>query len=144
MRRHYQELRPLTEMNVTNLLDTAFILLMAFMIVAPALKHGIELELPSVRGENLDSIKTVTVVIQKPAAPGGPDRIYIEDRRYSLEELGEELRRRRQLFPELDVLLEADKAVPWDTIAKTMSTIRQAGIAQFGAVLEPELGGPAS
>jgi biopolymer transport protein ExbD len=41
-------------MNVTNLLDTAFTLLMAFMIVAPSIKHGIDLEMPQTSGQIID------------------------------------------------------------------------------------------
>ena len=95
MRRHRQDLTLMADLNVTNLLDTAFILLMAFMIVSPAIKHGLELELPTAQGQNIDSTKTLTVVIMKRAASSGPAPIYVDDRRVSLEELKEERRLKR-------------------------------------------------
>ena len=48
MKRHRQPLEIASDMNVTNLIDTSFILLITFMLVAPQLKHGIQLELPEV------------------------------------------------------------------------------------------------
>ena len=127
----------MADLNVTNLLDTAFILLMAFMIVSPAVKHGLELELPTVQGQNIDSAKTLTVVIMKRAASSGPAPIYIDDRRVSLQDLEEEIARQKQMFPELEVLLEIDKSVPWENAAQAMAAVMEAGIKNIGLPMMP-------
>lgn len=129
----------MTEMNVTNLLDTAFVLLMAFMIVAPAIKHGIEIDLPTVNGQNMDAQKTVTVVIQKSPLDAADAWIYVEDKRYMLEDLTKELRTRKQLFPKLDVLIEADKQAPFGVVAQAMGAIKNAGINDVGWVTQPDM-----
>jgi biopolymer transport protein TolR len=145
MRRHRQELQPFTEMNVTNLLDTAFTLLMAFMIVAPSIKHGIDLEMPQTSGQIIDKdeTKTITVIIES-AEEGGEDRVYIEDpdegdkaRRVSLEELSSDLERQKMTYPQLDVFLEVDRRVTYETFAKTLGTIKRSGIEDVGLVTEP-------
>jgi biopolymer transport protein ExbD len=137
MIRHRQELGPMTDINVTNLLDTAFVLLMAFMIVAPAIKHGIELELPTVNGQNIDSEKTATVVIQKPPIEGSGGWIYLDDKRMTLEELTKELSVRKRIFPNLDVMLEADEGVTFGIVAETMGAVKDAGIADVGWLTQP-------
>lgn len=145
MRRHRQELQPFTEMNVTNLLDTAFTLLMAFMIVAPSIKHGIDLQVPQTQGGIIDKddTKTITVVIER-NDEGGEDRIYIEDtgaeekaRRVSLEELSKDLELKRMTFPQMDVFLEVDREVSYDTFARTLGTIKATGIENVGLITEP-------
>lgn len=144
MRRHRQELQPFTEMNVTNLLDTAFTLLMAFMIVAPSIKHGIDLEVPQTQGEIIDKdeTKTLTVVIKK--GEGEADRIYITDpaeeenaREVNLQELARDLELTRMTYPDLDVFLEADRNVTYDTFAKALGTIKATGIENIGLVTDP-------
>lgn len=131
MRRHRQELGPLTEMNVTNLLDTAFVLLMAFMIVAPATKHGIELDLPVVEGESMDKKKTLTVVIAEPSSEG-TERVYVDDERLTYEGLTKLLIDRKARFPELDILVEVDKSVPAEILLQTVSAIKDSGIENIG------------
>lgn len=128
----------MTDINVTNLLDTAFVLLMAFMIVAPAIKHGIELELPTVDGQSIDSEKTATVVIQK--SPLGDDTgwIFLDDKRMTLEELTSELAERKRIFPKLDVMLEADGGVKFEIVAQTMGAVHEAGIKDVGWITQPE------
>ena len=48
MRRHRRQLNVLSEINLTNLVDTSFVLLIGFMLMAPTIKHGIKIEYPQV------------------------------------------------------------------------------------------------
>jgi biopolymer transport protein TolR len=118
---------------------------MAFMIVAPSIKHGIDLQVPETRGEIIDKdeTKTITVVIE-PGEDGGEDRIYVEDtsleekaRRVSLEELSRDLELKKMTFPQMDVFLEVDRQVSYDTFAKTLGTIKATGIENVGLVTDP-------
>ena len=132
MRRHRQDLTLMADWNVTNRLYTAFILLMAFMIVSPAVKHGLELELPKAQGQNIDSTKTLSVVMPKRAGSSGEAPMYIDDRRVSLEELKEEIARQKRMFPELDVLIEADESVPWGNVAQAWAAVMETGVEKIG------------
>jgi biopolymer transport protein ExbD len=127
----------MTEMNVTNLLDTAFILLMAFMIVAPAIKHGIELDLPEVGAGNLDTKKTVTVVLEKRPFEEASDRIYIEGRRVTPQQLTAEIQKLQRVFPELDVVIEGDREAIYGTFALAIAAIQDAGVRNVGLVTQP-------
>lgn len=139
MRRHRQALQPFTEMNVTNLLDTAFILLMAFMIVAPTIEHGIDLDLPVVEAKDVSDpdVKTVTVVIEKAKLEGASDAIYLDDRRVTIGEMKSALGKKREAFPDLNVQMEVDRRVSYDIFAKAMGAVQSAGIDNVVLITEP-------
>lgn len=139
MRRHYRELIILSEMNLTNLLDTAFTLLISFMLVAPTIKHGIELELPRIsRQEMQTDIKTLTIAIKKKQFEDTVEPIYVEDDRVELEELKTIIAMHRELYPQMSVLIEADKAATYDTVAKVLATLQNLGINNVGLPTRPE------
>lgn len=138
MRRHRQDLQPLTEMNVTNLLDTAFILLMAFMIVAPTIKTGILIDLPIVEpSEQLDSPKPMTVTIEKAKTAGGSDVITFDQRRVDFADLEKALVEKQKKLSDLDIIMEIDKGVNWNTVAEALGAVQSAGIDNVGFRTEP-------
>ena len=137
MKRHRDEIKPISEMNVTNLLDTAFILLMAFMLVTPTINHGIELELPRVTAQTIDTSETVTISIRKKPSPDSLDYIYFEGERVSLKQLGELLIEKKEAVPDIDVLIEADRGEEIDTLAKVFATVKSAGIEALGFATDP-------
>ena len=139
MRRHHRDLSILSEMNLTNLLDTAFTLLIAFMLVAPTIKHGIELELPKIsRGEMQTESKTLTIAIKKKAFEDTVEPIYIEDQRVTLDNLKDIIRERQAIYPKMSVLIEADKDATYDTVAKVLATLQNLGINNVGLPTLPE------
>lgn len=146
-RRHRAPMHPITEMNVTNLLDTAFVLLMAFMLVAPTVQHGLELQLPAVAAGTLASEeKTVTLVIQPPQIEGGTERVFIEDARVPLEDLGDRMAKEKAANPKVSVVLEIDKEVRYSVVAEVISQLQAAGIEGVGFATDPitdEQGKPA-
>lgn len=139
MRRHQQELGPMSEMNVTNLLDTAFVLLIAFMMVAPTIKHGIQIDLPVVKAGSIegDKKKTLTIVLQKKSTDAGTDRIYIEDKRLTIPELTAEVQKQKKLYPEMDVVVEGDRAVTLETLLQVVATLQSIGIENVGFPTKP-------
>jgi biopolymer transport protein ExbD len=138
MRRHRQDLELFSEMNLTNMLDTAFILLLAFLLVAPMIKHGIELQLPATGAGALNTeTKTVTIAIGRSMGEGLPDRIYIEDQRVTLEELTAIVQQRNAQEENLSVLVEADRKVSYETFAQVMSALKAIGIEAIDLPTEP-------
>ena len=139
MRRHRRDLEIISEMNLTNLLDTAFILLIAFMLVAPMLKHGIEIELPEVsRGPIQTSENTITIVIQKSPEEGFPPRIYIEEQRVELGEIEEIIRANMERYAALSIAIECDRNATFEPYAKIMSLLQNIGIKNIALVTLPE------
>lgn len=122
------------EINLTNLIDVSFVLLIIFIITAPILQGGIEVELPQAESAPVISEDGVIVTV----ARGG--KIYVGDVPVStLDEF-------RTVYPEVVrnkntklVYLKADRTVVWDDIARVMGVMEKLGVAEVGLVLEPEL-----
>lgn len=125
---------PLANINVTSLLDITFVLLIAFMIVAPALKHGLDLDLPEVRNApNLNPDKPLSVAVK--SGPVMTD-IYLEGRPVVLEELAAQI---RGIDPDLSrpVTLEGDKRADWESMARVIAELRNGGVTNIGIVTVP-------
>jgi biopolymer transport protein TolR len=123
--------QPLSEINVTPFVDVMLVLLIIFMVTAPLLQYGVEVDLPESSREPLEIPKEQVVLsIAK-------DRtIYVDRYKTSLSELGQKLeaifkdRQRKEIF------LQADKTVPYGFVVQTMAVIREAGIDQMGLITE--------
>jgi biopolymer transport protein ExbD len=138
MKRHRRDLEVMSELNLTNLLDTAFTLLIAFMLVAPSVKHGIELDLPQVSRQNMSTEpETVTIVIQKQQLAGAGDLLYIDDKRLDLAGIQDFMQNKLRANPKVSVVIEADKNATYDTFAKLVGLIQNVGIENIGLTTEP-------
>lgn len=132
MKRRRDEVKPMNEINVTNLLDTVFVLLMAFMVVAPASQHGVDLDLPVVAGETMEHDKTLIVTVAKPSLEGGEVKIVVEDLRYTFEDLAKFLEEKKAKTPELEIIVEVDRDVRAEDLLRTVTAIKNAGINNIG------------
>lgn len=139
MRRHRRDLRPVSEINLTSLLDVSFVLLISFMLVAPSLKYGLELDLPAVAEGApplpADTPASVTVLVPRPAGKG--QEFYIDDAAVTLAQLEDTLRLRREgAGGKLSVGVEADREVPYETFVQVIAAVRRAGIESVGLPIE--------
>lgn len=128
----------MSTINLTSLLDLTFVLLIAFMIVAPALKHGIKIDLPKVDADSIVPKKAYSIVIKKRKTGESESNIYLNEKRVDLDEIFEKLQANYERDPEIDVLIESDKSVLWDDFAKVLGAVRKAGVRNIGLVTEPE------
>lgn len=138
MRRHRKVLRPVTEINLTSLLDVAFVLLIAFMIVAPSLKRGFDLELPTV-SEGAPAIGgaqpgPITLAVPKPV--GGVQDYLLNGQPVPLSDIESRLREARARNPKVAVEIEADKGVPYEAFVRAVGAVRRAGIEAVGLPVE--------
>ena len=135
--RRKTSLQPLGSINLTSFMDMTFNLLIAFMLIAPTLKHGMELDLPEVTASSIKPKNSVTVVIRKAPQRGEEERIYIDDKRVALEDLSDDIAALNNRKKDLSVMIEADKTVPYDIVAKVLNAIQKAGVEGVGLVTEP-------
>ena len=135
--RRSSNLQPINTISLTSLMDVTFNLLIAFMIVAPTLKHGMKLDLPEVEASNLKPKKSLMVVIRKAPEAGEEERIYLNDRRVSIEELTENLSAVYEKKADQDVLIEADRTIPYELVAQVLNAIQKSGVESVGLVTEP-------
>ncbi len=138
-RRRRSTLSPMTQINLTSLLDLTFMLLITFIIIAPTLKHGIQIDLPEVKAAKLDvEEKTLTVTIKKVEAGEEIERVYLEGNRVDLESLTERVSAAYEKNPRLNVVVEADRAARYGIFASVVQTLQEAGVTNIGLATEPE------
>jgi biopolymer transport protein TolR len=123
--------QPLSEINVTPFVDVMLVLLIIFMVTAPLLQYGVEVDLPESSREPLEIPKEQVVLsIAK-------DRtIYVDRYKTSLSELRQKLEAIYKGKQKKEIFLQADKSVPYGFVVQTMAVIRAAGIDQMGLITE--------
>jgi biopolymer transport protein TolR len=120
----------LSEINVTPLVDVMLVLLIIFMVTAPMMQQGIDINLPQeVAGQIDPSQERFIITLAK------NERMYLNDRRIDLPELEHTLRQASGVTRE--VFLRADKDIPYGLVVKLMAVIKQAGIERVGIVTVP-------
>lgn len=119
----------LSDINVTPLVDVALVLLIIFMVTAPLLKQGIDVDLPQAKGRDLPSEERIMIVLKKDG------KLYLNDKRISMVRLTQKLKAVSKRNP--DVYLKADKNVPYGKVVQLMGEIKEAGIEKLGMVTEP-------
>jgi biopolymer transport protein TolR len=121
----------LSEINVTPFVDVMLVLLVIFMVTAPLLQQGIDVNLPHAKGKNLPPEERITLIVKK----GG--FIYMNDNPVSMTEMRKKLEAISKLNP--NVFLKADKDVPYGFVVEIMSEIKEAGIEKLGMITEPKI-----
>lgn len=123
----------MAEINVTPFVDVMLVLLIIFMVTAPMMTTGLEVELPRAEAPALSQDADSQMVLGITA-----DGVYlIEDREFTLAELEEKLPAIVLAKPDHDVFLQADGAVPYEKVAQLMAICTRAGIPRVGLVTQP-------
>lgn len=126
------EKRPLSQINVTPLVDVMLVLLIIFMATAPMMQEGMDVNLPRVAASGM-SAKDEPLVI----TIDRDRRIFINDTAFRPSELRARIEAIKRNRSGLAVLLRADESVPYGHVMETMAAVRKAGISQIGLVTEP-------
>ncbi|MET0384053.1 MAG: biopolymer transporter ExbD [Burkholderiaceae bacterium] len=124
--------QPMSDINMTPLIDVVLVLLVIFMITAPLMTSGLKMELPKTQAARPDDgAAALTIAI---AADG---RVYQGDDLASVADLAKTLRAAAGRDPQPDVLLRADRSVPYGRVAEMIGLIQDAGLARVGFVTQP-------
>jgi biopolymer transport protein TolR len=121
----------LSEINVVPLVDVMLVLLIIFMVTAPLLQQGVDVNLPKAKGKDLPPEERITIVIKR----GG--MLYMNDNSVSMNEMVKKLSSISKLNP--NVFLKADKDVPYGLVVEVMGEIKEAGIEKLGMITEPKI-----
>jgi biopolymer transport protein TolR len=122
----------IAQINVTPLVDVMLVLLVIFMVTAPIIQQGVQVNLPQAKAGAIPGTEELLVVT---VAKNG--KIYLNDNPMTLGELGEKLRAIRKLQGDKQVYLRADQDVRYGVVMKTIAEIKQAGIEKLGMVTRP-------
>ncbi|MCE8031699.1 protein TolR [Billgrantia tianxiuensis] len=130
--------KPMGEINVVPFIDVMLVLLVIFMITAPMLTQGVQVELPQVTSEPIESQEDREPIIVSVDREGG---YYLsiggEEMNVDLEELGDRVIILLDRQPGTPVMVRGDRFVPYGEIVTLMSTLQVAGVANVGLISEP-------
>ncbi len=121
----------LSEINITPFVDVLLVLLVIFMLTAPILQSGIELDVPQTKTVKEISQDKLVVSIDQ------GQRLFLGNDPVNIHDLGGLLRSKMGSRPGQSVFLRSDKSVPFGTVAMVVDELRQAGIEQISMVTEP-------
>lgn len=127
-RRRYQ---PMAEINVTPFVDVMLVLLVVFMVTAPLLTVGVEVDLPESSANNLpgdDEPLTVSI--------DDTGQIYLQELEIALDELVPKLRAISAERSDMRIFVRGDKAIDYGRVMLVMGTINAAGFSKVGLVTE--------
>jgi biopolymer transport protein TolR len=126
----------LAEINVTPLVDVMLVLLIVFMISAPLMQQGIQVDLPKTAATNLTEVpEQVTLVVNRSR------QISLGGRTLAPGALRSQLEAMSTARPDIQVTVQADQSLPYGYVAQVMAEIRQAKIYRVGLVTEPSATG---
>jgi biopolymer transport protein ExbD len=129
-----QALSTLSEINVTPLLDLAFVLLIIFMITTPLLENSMDLVVPTSEAAEgaVDPAKVLTVSVNR------DEVIQIDKETVTMAELEEQLAARRAADAQTAVVVRAHHELPVQRFINVMDVIARAGITKVGVMTRPE------
>jgi biopolymer transport protein TolR len=123
--------QPMSEINMTPLIDVMLVLVVIFIITAPLLASSIKLDLPKTDAAKAgDAPKFVMVVIDKSG------QTYLDDKAVQPDELARRLTQIAGQNPDTEIQLRADEAVPYGRVVETMGAAQKAGLNRIGFIAD--------
>ncbi len=124
-----QSHQPMSEINVTPLVDVMLVLLVIFIITAPLLASSVKLDLPRTdAAKPIDAPKHVSVVVDKSG------KVYLADQAIELPALAQSLKRTAEQSPDTEVQLRSDEAVAYGKVLEVIGIAQKAGLTRIGFV----------
>ncbi len=124
--------RPMAEINVTPLVDVMLVLLIIFMVAAPMLQQGVDVNLPQAAAKAIETkAERVVVTVDRSG------RIFIGKQPVKLNQLRRKLKAIFKNRRDREVYFRADRGVSYGLAVKVIAEIKNAGIEKLGMVTEP-------
>src|SRR6516165_5611372 len=121
----------IAEINITPLVDVVFVLLIIFMVTAPVLQSGIEVNVPKTRTVKEITEERMVISINK------DQRVFLGNDPININEIKAKLRQKIRDPQHQSVFLRADQDVPFGAFATVMDAVKQAGITNVSIVTQP-------
>ncbi len=123
--------QPMSEINVTPMVDVMLVLLVIFMLTAPLLASSIKLDLPKTdAAKPAEAPKFVTLVVDKSG------QVFLNDQPVAIAQLASSLLQTATQNPDTEVQLRADETVPYGRVVEVMGVAQKAGLNRIGFVAE--------
>jgi biopolymer transport protein TolR len=121
----------LADINITPLVDVVLVLLIIFMLTAPILQSGIEVNVPKTKTVKEITEERVVISIDK------QQRVFLGNSPININQIPDVLRRRLRDPQRQSIFLRADEDVPFGAFATVMDAVKQAGITNVSIVTQP-------
>ncbi|MGH9810422.1 MAG: protein TolR [Terriglobia bacterium] len=124
---------PMSEINVTPMVDVMLVLLIIFMVTAPLLTVGVPIELPETKGEQLQSNKEpLTISVDRAG------KVFIQETEVALDEIVPKLKAIAKSGYNEQIFIRGDKGIDYGTVMRVMGRIKTAGFVKVSLVTESE------
>jgi biopolymer transport protein TolR len=126
----------IADLNITNLVDVVLTLLIIFMITAPMMTQGVQVDLPKADAENVEINDFIQISINN------RNEIFIDQERINLVDFQ---RRFKEVFAnriKVPVFVNADKKVPYGLVVRVIADIQKAGVVKLGFLTLPSKNEP--
>jgi biopolymer transport protein TolR len=123
---------PLSEINVTPLVDVMLVLLIIFMVAAPMMTAGVDIDLPPADAPRMDiDEQKLLLTIDR------EQRIFLGEDEIPNERLEDVLLHNERLQREREIFVQADTNVPYGVVVRVLAILRRAGVEDLGLVTDP-------
>jgi biopolymer transport protein TolR len=123
--------QPMSEINMTPLVDVMLVLVVIFILTAPLLVNAVKVDLPKAEGAKaLDAPKFVALTVDKAG------QVYVNNQALTAEVLATTLQGAAQKNPDTEVQLRADASVPYGRVVEVMGVAQKAGLSRIGFVTD--------
>ncbi|MBW2558778.1 MAG: biopolymer transporter ExbD [Deltaproteobacteria bacterium] len=123
--------RPISDINITPLVDVILVLLIIFMVTAPMLQMGIDVNLPRVKAKTVDVGEEKLIL-----TINNGEEIFINKYKTSITGLKAKLESIFSSRIDREIFMRADKEVPYGFVVRVMSEVRKAGVDKLGMITE--------
>ena len=123
----------MSQINITPMVDVMLVLLIIFMVAAPMLTQGVNVDLPDADAPQIrQQIEPLVISIQKNGD------LYIQNKAIDYNQLAPRISAMRKAKPDLPVFVRGDGKTPYEHVARVMSLLESSGIKQISLVTEPQ------
>jgi biopolymer transport protein TolR len=121
----------IADLNITNLVDVVFTLLIIFMITAPMMTQGVQVDLPKAEAQNVEVSDYIQVSIT------GRNEVFIDQERVNLVDFPKRFKEVFSSKKSSPVFINADKKVPYGLVIRLIADVQNAGVVKLGFLTLP-------
>ncbi len=121
-----------SSLDLTNMIDVVFTLLIIFMITAPMMTQGVQVDLPQAEAKNVETDnEMIQVIVTK------ENKIFINDMEVAEVDFAQKFDALFAGRKEIPVFVSGDRDVPYGTVMKVITQVQKAGVVKLGFLTEP-------